>query len=246
MMSCRIVLTLVLATLALSGLGGCADMGQARYAKQTGDYQTAFTHYSELADFGVTDAKVELARMYARGEGVPKNEAAAVPLLQDAARAGNPKAYYDLAKFYEKGLGGLPQNGALADEHYAKSAALGYVTAAYYRGKMHERGKAVPMNIPMAMSLYQQAASEGRYARAAGTLGELTEIHGFIPATEEFYVKNAAPAANEPGPSVMALALYYAADEGAVEGYKDRIAGLEQKLNADEVKKARALSRLYL
>lgn len=236
-------LILCVSALAIGALGGCADMYEARQAKRDGDYTTAFDHYSRLAEFGLPDAKLELARMYIRGEGVPENPALGVPLLREAAEAGEPKAYYELARLYEKGDGGLPQSGAKADEYYQKAMDMGYVNAAYYRARMYEKGKLVPQDITRAMSLYQKAAAENQYGRAAGALGKLTEEYGFIPETEKVYGNTQAETNDQ---AVMALALYYAAVKGGIDDYAQDVSRLEGTLPADQKNRAYSLSNFYL
>lgn len=66
-------------TIALSGF----DEGVASY--RTGNYRDAFKEWSEAAQRGDVDAQYNLGCLYARGEGVPQNNAWAADWLQRAA-----------------------------------------------------------------------------------------------------------------------------------------------------------------
>ena len=89
-----ILATLAALLLAL-GLSGAANAGQhddALAAANRGDYATAFRLYRPLADQGNASAQDNLGLMYAKGEGVPQNNAEAVKWFRLAAVQGNASA----------------------------------------------------------------------------------------------------------------------------------------------------------
>src|SRR3546814_12094419 len=66
-------------------------------------YTTLFRSYMQAAEHGLAAAQVNLAVLYLRGEGVPKDPRAAARWLERAARAGHPLAQYNLGMMYESG-----------------------------------------------------------------------------------------------------------------------------------------------
>jgi TonB family protein len=59
----------VLFTLAIGAIPAWADLGSAAAAYKKGEYAGAFQQFKELAELGQPDAQLDLAIMYARGEG---------------------------------------------------------------------------------------------------------------------------------------------------------------------------------
>lgn len=75
---------------------------------------------------GDADAQLKVGEMYARGEGIPENNAEAVRWFRMAAEQGNSLAQFNLAVMYARGEGGLLKSGATAAEWYYK-AGLAYL-----------------------------------------------------------------------------------------------------------------------
>ena len=70
-----------------------------------GDYRTALDLYQPLADHGDARAQHNLGVMYANGQGVPQDQAAAVSWWRRAADQGFAQAQGALAVMYERGEG---------------------------------------------------------------------------------------------------------------------------------------------
>ncbi|MEM8921097.1 MAG: hypothetical protein AAGB25_06995, partial [Pseudomonadota bacterium] len=70
---------------------------------------------------GLTIAQYRLAKLYERGEGVPRSVAESRKWTEQAASAGNVKAMHDLAVFYAEGDGG-PQSYVAAAEWFRRAA----------------------------------------------------------------------------------------------------------------------------
>jgi hypothetical protein len=70
----------------------------------------------------------ERALAYEHGEGVPKDQAKAVGLYCEAARAGDPEAMFSLGWMYANGRG-VARDDAVAATLFAQAAALGHAYA---------------------------------------------------------------------------------------------------------------------
>ena len=75
--------------------------------------------------------------------------------------ADNPYAFYTLAGCYERGIIGMPQNFAKANELYLKAGELGCAKAYCNLGISYEHGKGVEMNKKEAKHYYELAAMKG-------------------------------------------------------------------------------------
>ncbi|TCM56119.1 localization factor PodJL [Rhizobium sp. PP-F2F-G48] len=80
--------------------------------------------------------------------------------LADAARAGDPKAYFEIGAVYTEGRG-VKADFAKAAEWYQRAADAGVVPAQYRLGSLYEKGTGVPRDPAKARALYQQAAESG-------------------------------------------------------------------------------------
>ncbi|KAJ1562413.1 hypothetical protein HK405_012459 [Cladochytrium tenue] len=99
------------AMLTRSQMAGLARFLGETYLKGIGcspDFNTSFKHYSRSALLGHIDGYTGLARMYERGDGIVKDEAAAFSLYSKAADSGR-----------------TPVNFARAKIQYRRAAALG-------------------------------------------------------------------------------------------------------------------------
>ena len=70
----------------------------------------------------------ERALAYEHGEGVPRDEAKAIELYCEAARAGDPEAMFNLGWMYANGRG-VARDDAVAATLFAQAAALGHAYA---------------------------------------------------------------------------------------------------------------------
>ncbi len=104
--------------LAVSGMFSMAhaagDMGKSFDAASTGDFKQAVTIWEDLAASGDAQAQFNLGLMYHGGLGLPRDEATAVKLYQQAAESGYAAAQVYLVVGYEEGWFGLPQDSGLA------------------------------------------------------------------------------------------------------------------------------------
>jgi len=78
---------------------------EGRAAYEAKDYETAVTYYRKSAEKGNEKAQFNLARCYAKGEGIEKNQVEAVKWMRKAAEQGFAPAQYNLGCCYETGNG---------------------------------------------------------------------------------------------------------------------------------------------
>ena len=90
-----------------SGLAVSADFGKGLSAAQSGDFKTALAEFTTLAEQGNARAQAKLGDYYNFGNGVPKNQKAAVRWYMKASKQGDSYAQKELGWKYYKGSGVL-------------------------------------------------------------------------------------------------------------------------------------------
>ncbi len=95
------------------------------------------------ADKGLARARLDLGRMYARGEGVAQDEAEVVRWYRLAAERGQAPTQYTLGVMYANGEGVL-QDEAEAVRLYRLAAKKGHARAQYDLGLSYANGAGVP------------------------------------------------------------------------------------------------------
>lgn len=156
----RVALTALLMQMAVAGTAVAASSADALLAYDKRDFATAFAIYRDLAERGDATAQYALGRMYARGEGVPKDA--------DQARYwfGMGRDQGNALKAYNKG------DFATALQIYRPLADKGQVLAEYILGLMYANGQGVPENYGEALKWLQKAAEHGE-AKAQFSVGVL-------------------------------------------------------------------------
>ncbi len=128
---------------------------------------------SARAGKGEAAAQFELGRRYATGQGVAKDEVAALQWFLKAAAQGHAKAEVSLGSIYAHGFG-VKQDWAESIRWYRQAAFQGDTTAQHNLGLDYAHGHGVEQNPSMAARWFRLAADQG-HARAQYNLGELTE-----------------------------------------------------------------------
>ncbi len=100
--------------------------------------------------------------MYAKGRGVPQDDAEALNWYRLAAEQGNARAQHYLGVMYAKGKG-VPQDDAEALKWYRLAAEQGYAAAQYNLGVMYATGQGIPQDYVQAYMWFDLSArySEG-------------------------------------------------------------------------------------
>lgn len=155
-------------------------------AYQSGQKEQAVEAYRYAADNGQLGARWKLARMYAEGDGVTRNDYEAFKFFQEIAaqdvEPGSPDESYvsdalvALAGYARTGIPGTPvqANAAAAQEYYMRAAAnYRNPNAQFEIGKMFLKGEGgVKVSVQQAGRWLQLAAEKG-HAGAQATLGNL-------------------------------------------------------------------------
>ncbi len=132
--------------------------------------------YTKAARLGKTPAQLALARIYLRGDGVPRNHDKAAALFRRAAVGGrNSQAQHALAVMLERGIGGK-KDMREALLWYRKAAANGYAPALLNLGFIYVKGVSVPQDFKKARDYFERAAASN-LAEAQYNLGLLYQ-HG--------------------------------------------------------------------
>ena len=133
---------------------------QALEMIQTGDKARAVQMLKEAASRGLVMAEYRLAKLYERGEGVPRDMAAARSWTEKAAIGGNRLAMHDLAVFYAEGDAG-PQSYAAAVEWFRAASDLGLVDSQYNLAVLYEQGLGLSQDKPEAAYWFEVAGRAG-------------------------------------------------------------------------------------
>jgi len=145
-------------------LSGCLTGGnvvEGKRAYYRGEYASAYSLLQVAADEeNNPEALWYLSRMYADGDGVPKDEAKALELLQRSAEMGCHRAQYDLGIQYLFGKG-VPRDDAKAASLFQASAAQGNEYAMAFLGILYATGTGVEKNLTVAVNHFRQAKENG-------------------------------------------------------------------------------------
>lgn len=101
-----------------------ADYEAGRRAANRGDFSTALKEWEPLATQGDREAQFSLGRMYARGDGVPRDFERAAELFRRSALHGHGRAAFNLGMMYEAG-DGVPQDLAQAKRWFKRADSAG-------------------------------------------------------------------------------------------------------------------------
>ena len=154
-------------------------------AYKKGHKEEAVEAYRYAAENGQIGASWKLARMYAEGDGVQRNDFEAFKFFNEIARqdveVGSPDVPYvsdalvAVANYLKTGIDGTPvkQNLAAAQDYYMRAAATYRNPVAQYEiGRMFLNGEGVRKNVRQAGRWLQLAAEKG-HAGAQATLGNM-------------------------------------------------------------------------
>lgn len=124
-----------------------------------------------LADSGNPDAQVDLGVMRAKGEGMPKDHAAALRLFQSAAAQNHPRGQYLTGFMYERGFG-VSRDYATALQWYQRAADQNYPPAEIAVGRFYGRGIGVARD-PAQRAVWMRRAADQGVAQAQHVVGNL-------------------------------------------------------------------------
>jgi len=167
---------------------------------QTGEKARAVQLLKDAANRGLVMAEYRLAKLYERGEGVPRDMAAARSWTEKAAIGGNRLAMHDLAVFYAEGDAG-PQSYAAAVEWFRTAADLGLVDSQYNLAVLYEQGLGLSEDKSEAAYWFEVAGRAGDQdagRRARALLGDMqpTQAEVIKRKARAFNPKQPIPRAN--------------------------------------------------
>jgi TPR repeat protein len=158
-------------------------------------------YYTARAKDGDAAAQVALAVLYAKGDGVRQDYAAAAGWFRRAAERGVARAQYDLGVLYQRGRG-VPVDYAQAALWYRKAAQQNHRLAQYNLAVAYAKGEGVGRNLSDAAVWYHRAAAQGvvaamvnlaiLYERGDGVRAATSDAYAWYRAAAQ---RGSAPAA---------------------------------------------------
>jgi len=98
---------------------------EAAYTYTIGNFEDAAHKFQSLVDKRHAPAATYLAEMYQRGEGVSRNVARAIELLEQAIEWGDPLAAYNLGAWYRSGAFGIAQDKDKSKRYFLQARTMG-------------------------------------------------------------------------------------------------------------------------
>jgi localization factor PodJL len=152
---------------------------QAMAKQQAGDLAGAAALMRAAADTGDARSIQRLAKMYERGEGVPRDPAQARQLTERAATRGNSQAMHNMGVYYAEGEGAARDLNKAA-ENFRRAANRGVTDSQFNLGAMAEQGMGGPKSEREAYYWYSVAGRNGDRDAAS----KARELAARLPAAE--------------------------------------------------------------
>jgi len=137
------------------------DFAVALEAYRERDYTTARRMWSELSDAGHGISMHNLAVLKWRGQGGPKERAAALELFKNAGAADVGPSLHALGVLSLKGAGGMARNPAEAVRYFEAASAAGHAPSTYNLALAHLKDIGGASDKVLGMELLQAAAEAG-------------------------------------------------------------------------------------
>jgi len=153
----------------------------APLANAPSDPAQRLAYFQRGAQADDPEAELQLAILYAKGEGVTQDYAIAAKWFRAAAEQGLARAQYDLGVLYERGRG-VPADPVQAARWYRKAADGEYPLAQYNLAVAYTKGEGTRKDPTEAALWYRRAAVQG-VVQAMVNLGMLYERGEGLPAS---------------------------------------------------------------
>ncbi len=137
------------------------DLTRADEALRGGRPTEAIALFEQQFKIGNLEAGFRLAEILARGLGARPQPGAALAILEDLERRGEPGATHNLGACYEFGVGG-PIDYSKAAAAYRRAADRGYLLSLYSLGALHAQDKIIPRNDVSGLSFLIEAIHHAR------------------------------------------------------------------------------------
>ena len=151
--------------LSLAPVAADADNAQAEAAYDRGELAEAMVIWLAVAEEGDAAAQYNVATLLRKGEGVPRDAAAAASWYEQAAQQGHHHAQVNLGRLYLEG-DGVKRDLGRAFHWFDEAAHADFPPAQYYLATLYESGAGVLRDIEQAKALYEVAAEAGLGAAA--------------------------------------------------------------------------------
>jgi TPR repeat protein len=202
-----------------------------------------------LAEQGDAKAQFFMAKLYAKGDGVPKDFFKAVEYYRRSALQGYAKAQNNLAAFYARGWG-VTQDFSEALKWFGKAAEQGDPAAEYSLGLYNELGLGVATNKAEALNWYQKAAGQNQpdaelalgnlYLLGDRDLALRVDLKKSVPWLEKAAAQGNASACNSLG------FIYESGGTGVEKNTNAAVKWYRQAAEGNDGKGQMNLGRLYL
>lgn len=201
------------------GAAFAADPKAGAKPPPTAEEVQAFEATKKAAESGDAAAQARLARMYVRGEGTLKNDAAALPWYLKCAERGDAGAQSMLGVFYTNARA-VSRDYTKAMEWFHKAAAQNSSHAQYNLGYMYAVGKGTEKDFAESAKWYTKAAEQneknsqrilgGLYEAGRGVTKDLIAAHAWTTvsgtASTEAGAKTLKKIADQMTPEQLAAA----------------------------------------
>jgi uncharacterized protein len=128
---------------------------------------------SAAAEAGIADAQAALGQMLLDGDGLPRDQRAAIGWFHKAAQQGHVLAINMMGRCFDLGWG-TPVDKSRAAEWYKIAAERGLDWGLYNYATLLALGEGVAEDKPAALALFRQAAAMGN-AKAINFVGSFYE-----------------------------------------------------------------------
>ena len=115
----------------------------------------------QAAEKGNAKAEAQLGEMLLRGEGIAKDEARGVALLEKAARAGQSAAAFRIGMLLAGGEAGVASDPVRALDYFRAAAAGGEAEAFFNLGAAHAGGRGTRRSYAEALGWFILARERG-------------------------------------------------------------------------------------
>ncbi len=192
------------------------------------------------AENGDDHAQTLLGALLATGDGVKKDEKAAIGWFEKAADSGNTQAQAVLGELYELGWGGLKKDEAKAAKWMEKAALGGLVAAKAAWGSMLSQGKGVEKDPKKGLEWFVQAGQDGD-GRTRLLMGMMLIHQNRDAAAQWFY--GAAEVGDEE--VLSALGTFYGWGNGPVLDESEKLSEVRRYAQRDESEAQQMMGFLY-
>ena len=159
-------LVFLVAILCLPASMVLADFKGGVEAYRNGEYGAAFEEWEILAVSGHSKAQSNLGLLYLRGQGVQKDEEAALEWFEKAAEQGLITVQFNLGILYSR-IDGKLKSQSKSTEWYIRAAEAGHATARYHLAQRFENGRGTKRDFVEALR-WAILASETATGRLKG------------------------------------------------------------------------------